>query len=309
MLVIKFVRQDFPHFKPRNFSGLSAKHLSKFAAIFFKKSDDDTNQMERDAPDQEHDEGCDDPTTPCDLQTEKRKVPPVLPLVARPRQHPTAKSARVDSEQEVWHRPDRRNSITSPSSEMEKQMNAEAQVPEKLSKKEEKKKHKEEKKARKLLKKEEARLKKEEAKLRKKEKHKKGKSKGNNSEDSSDFGEHEYQKMALRPGEFRASVSLDDEDGQVNLEAIPKMSRYDGVVEEPPESQPISKGFASDSDQVCCTGSSLPWRPDSDAEFSMGERRRSVFVETSDLNGPEGPIQNASTLLQPTNVFPSTIVE
>lgn len=270
--------------------------------------DDKRSQMEKSAAEGGNEDAQAGAESAPNMNQSQKKASHVPVLTAKPRHAMGPVPKHPNVEQEVWHSRDRRSSVTSPSSEVEKRMQEDTTTT-KLSKKEEKKKHKEEKKARKQLKKQEM-------KLKKKEKHKRRKTKdGDEGSDHltwkpCELETHERHRVPLKPGMFLSSESLNDAEENVNTEQIPKMSRISGSSsQDQPGCRPISKGFASDSDQIGWKLSSLPGKLESDAEFSVGENRKSIFVETSDLNGPETPPNFASMMIPPTSIFPPTIVE
>ena len=181
-----------------------------------------------------------------------RKHMPIPELPVKPRASSTIQSGPPDADQKiVWQRPHRRNSIISPSSEGEKKMAETAALKAaKLAKKEEKKRLKEEQKQ-KLKKK----LKKDETKQKK----------------SKVLSESESS------GTFEAS---NDESEGVQV--------IDVVTESDPEDEEKgmrSKELASDSDQAILRRGSF--RQSWDFDWNMGDKKKSICVETSDLNGPE----------------------
>ena len=136
---------------------------------------------------------------------------------------------------------------------------------------------------------------KKEANHEKKEKHRKKKRHTSDSESGSDS--ESYSDFAKYPSP-RMKVIV-----RRNIETVPRMKtlEVEGAMDDGSQpSGPVSKEFASDSDQASVCRSSMS-RLSSDAEsFSRSVRRRSMMVETSDIDGPEVPIpsliiENAET--------------
>lgn len=182
------------------------------------------------------------------LRTTQPRIP--LPeMIVKPRGSSAVQQNARDSEKIVWQRPHRRNSIVSPSSEVEKKTSPrELQAIPRSPKKDEQK-----------------RKKSEEAKAKKKEngqKHEKGQ-----LQDSESSGSFETSSSSLT---FSSNYS-----GPEVIEVVTSDSMDETKLQ--------SKGFASDSEETVRRRASFrqSWTWD-----GMGDKKKSISVETSDLNGP-----------------------